>query len=316
MRFWLFALAVTMSSFAIFTVAGSALVAWFAPALARRSERYLPAVRAGLLFRLRMAPAAIGTGVAFGIALPVFLAYEPRESEEAFAMTLLALASVGLALLAGGAWRALRAWHSTRIVRREWESRGRRLDCFETSLPLFAIDEEFPTVAVVGVMHPALFVAERVLAECTGDEVRAMLRHEAAHVTVRDNLKRFLIRACPDVLPGGGRLDRAWSIAAEEAADAAAVAERPASAVELAEALIRVARLATPRAPELASAFYLGGSIESRIRRLVGPTSSIETPTPLGCVMLTTGALCLAAIVFTAAPVLHQVMETVVSRLP
>jgi beta-lactamase regulating signal transducer with metallopeptidase domain len=263
-----------------------------------------------------MAPAAVGIAVAFGIALPVYLAYEPRESEEGFATTLVALAATGVALFAGGTWRAVRAWHSTRLVRREWESRGRRLDCFDTSLPVFAIDEQFPTVAVVGVTTPALFVAERVLTECSTDEVRAMLRHEAAHVTVRDNLKRFLIRACPDLLPSGGNLDRAWSIAAEEAADAAAVAERPAAAFELAEALIRVARLATPRAPELASAFYLGGSIESRIRRLVGPTSGSEAPTPLGCVMLTTGALCFAAFVFTAAPALHQVMEAVVRRLP
>ena len=137
-----------------------------------------------------------------------------------------------------------------------------------------------------------------------------------AHVTVRDNLKRFLIRACPDALSSRGHLDRAWSIAAEEAADAAAVAERPASAVELAEALIRVARLAAPRTPELASAFYLGGSIESRIRRLVGPPSALDAPTPLGCVILTTGTLCFAAIVFTTAPALHQVMEAIVSRLP
>jgi hypothetical protein len=74
MRFWLLALAVTMSSFALFTMGGSALVSWFAPALARRFEKYAPAVRAALLFRLRMAPAAVGIAVAFGIALPVYLA--------------------------------------------------------------------------------------------------------------------------------------------------------------------------------------------------------------------------------------------------
>jgi beta-lactamase regulating signal transducer with metallopeptidase domain len=316
MRFWLLALAVTMSSFALLTMGASAVVVWFTPALARRFERYAPAVRARLLFRLRIAPAALGMIAAFAIALPIYLVYEPRESEEGFATTLVALAVLGVALFAGGAWRAVRAWYSTRVVRREWESRGRRLDCFDTPLPVFAIDEQFPTVAVVGVTKPALFVAERVLAECTADEVRAMLRHEAAHVTVRDNLKRFLIRACPDVLRSGGNLDRAWSIAAEEAADAAAVADRPATAVELAEALIRVARLATPRTPELASAFYLGGSIESRIRRLVGPESGSEAPTPLGCVMITTGALCFAALVFTAAPIVHQVMEAVVRTLP
>jgi hypothetical protein len=131
-------------------------------------------------------------------------------------------------------------------------------------------------------------------------------------------LKRFLIRACPDLLRRDTVLDRAWTSAAEEAADARAAGGDRASALELAQALIRVARLAPrARALEVASAFYLGGSIESRVRRLVEPAESLPDPSrPLGCVVACTAALGVAALIVFAAPAIHQVMEVAVRVLP
>jgi beta-lactamase regulating signal transducer with metallopeptidase domain len=225
------------------------------------------------------------------------------------------LAVLGAGLLVRGAWRAAVAWRATRGVVRDWRLRGRRLDSFDTPLPVFAIEETFPTVAVVGVARPALFIAERVLRECPGDEVRAMLHHECAHVTKRDNLKRFLMRACPDFV--GADLDRAWARAAEEAADAAVVADDPGFAVELAQALIHVARLApAPQAPALASAFYLGGSIESRVRRLVQPVPTRDSHHPLRRSALAAVALAAAAALLAAAPAVHRLIETAVHGLP
>ena len=185
-------------------------------------------------------------------------------------------------------------------------------------MPVFAIEESFPTVAVVGFWRPVLFIAERVLRECTADEVRAMVLHECAHVTYRDNLKRLLIRACPDALRPNGPLDRAWSSAAEEAADARAAGTDRAFALELAQALIRVARLA-PRVStlEVVSAFYLGGSIESRVRRLVEPADSLPDPSrPLGCVLACATALFLGGLIVLGAPALHRLMEAAVGSLP
>ena len=124
-----------------------------------------------------------------------------RDADETFARTLLVDGDgAARALLARGAWRGRRglARDAARHARR-----GRRAAAGSTTIdapiPVFAIEESFPTVAVVGFSRPALFIAERVLRECTADEVRAMVLHECAHVTHRDNLKRFLIRACPDV---------------------------------------------------------------------------------------------------------------------
>jgi hypothetical protein len=292
-------------------------VARLAPLAAARLERYSAGSRATLLFRVRLLPAGLASIASLGIALPIFLVYEPANSDESLSLTMLALAGAGGVLVARGAWRAMLAWHATREVRLSWQARGRRVTGFDSTLPLFAIDESFPTVAVIGVFTPALFISERVLRECPPEEIRAMLRHEAAHVTVRDNLKRFLIRACPDMLRRGGALDRAWALAAEEAADAAAVADQPGSAVELAQALIRVARLAPAApAPELASAFYLGGSIEARVRHLIGASRSTESPARPGIPALVTAGLCLAALIVLSASSLHQAMEFAVRHLP
>ncbi len=316
MRFWLFTIAITLSSFAIVAVVMSLLISFASAAIARGLDRYSPQSRAKTLFRVRMLPVVTASFVAFGIALPVFVIYEPRDSDEALARTLVVLGAAGAALVVRGLCRALASWRVTNDVRREWLSRARPIPGIRSPLPLFAIDEPFPTVAVVGITDPMLFVSERVLRECTADEVGVMLRHEAAHVTVRDNLKRFLIRASPDVVSAGGAIDRAWSSAAEEAADAAAIAGRPADAFELAEALIRVARLAAPRTPELASAFYPGGSIESRVRRLMSPEPAPDAPVAFGGMLLLGAAAAFVALVFAGAPVLHQAIELVVSRLP
>lgn len=315
------AAAITLSSFAIVATVTSMLIGLAAPMLARRMAGCSPAARAAFLFRMRVLPAACALVCAFAVALPIFLYFEPPDSGERLARTLVLAAVAGLALLARGAWRAAAGWRATGAVMRGWQARGRRLqviDAFDAPMPVFAIEESFPTVAVVGFSHPALFIAERVLRECSAGEVRAMVQHECAHVTSRDNLKRFLIRACPDVLRRNSALDRAWTSAAEEAADARAAGGDPASALALAEALIRVARLA-PRVStlEVASAFYLGGSIESRVRRLVEPADSLPDPSrPLGCVMACATALGFAGLVVFAAPAIHQVMEAAVRFLP
>ena len=315
MTFWLLTAAVALGVFAALAAIGSLAVSLAVPAVTRRYDRYAPAACAAGLFRLRMLPAAVAAFVAFAIVLPVFFAYEPRQTDEPVPALLGGLALVGAGLLFRGAWRASAAWRATRRVARDWHRRGRRLQTFDSPLPVYAIEEAFPTVAVIGVARPALFIAERVLRECPDDEVRAMLHHECAHVAKRDNLKRFLMRACPDFL--GADLDRAWARAAEEAADAAVVEAAPAYALELAQALIHVARLApSPEAPALASAFYVGGSIESRVRRLVQPAPARQARLPVARAVAVTAALAGAGMAAATGPALHRVVETLVHSLP
>src|SRR4029079_15959248 len=134
-----------------------------------------------------------------------------------------------------GLWRAAAAWRSTARVLADWQRRGRPLAEADVPLPAFAIEDPFPAVVVVGVFRPRLFVAERVLRECSRSEVAAMIAHECAHVSAGDKLPRLLIRLSPDVFMGR-RLDRLWSGAAEEGADARAAGDDPGARLDLADA--------------------------------------------------------------------------------
>src|SRR6185295_18024879 len=90
------------------------------------------------------------------------------------------------------------------------------------AITTYRIDHAFPVIAIVGVLRPRLFVASQVLSLLTPDELAAAVAHENGHLAARDNLKRGLMRACRAallIIPTGRFLDRAWSEAAEEAAD-------------------------------------------------------------------------------------------------
>jgi beta-lactamase regulating signal transducer with metallopeptidase domain len=230
------------------------------------------------------------------------------------------LAFVGGVVLVQAARRAFAAWRATSRTAREWQRTGYRIDPLtlgiETAIPVYAIDELFPMVAVVGIVRPVLFVSARVLTECSADEVRAIVAHECAHVDARDNLKRFVLRACPDFVGIDGVLSRAWASATEQAADAGAIASRPDCALDLAQALIRVARLTAPVAPMLASAFYPGGSIEVRVRRLVNPPVETAAPAVLRNWVVALAAVVFVACVAFAAPAVHRAMEFAVRQLP
>lgn len=320
MTFLLLAAVAAFASFALVHSAASAMLAAGFRRCAGMLERYSPASRAALLFQLRLAPAVLAIVVGFGISLPIFVAFEPFDTDEPVSRTLVVLAFGGAVMLMHAAQRAFSAWRATARTSREWLRTGHRIDPLtlgiETSMPVYAIHELFPMVAVVGILRPVLFVSARVLAECSVDEVRAIVAHECAHVVGRDNFKRFVLRACPDFFGIGGVLSRSWASATEQAADAAAIAASPECALDLAQALIRVARLTAPVAPALASAFYPGGSIEVRVRRLVNPPVETAAPVVLRSWVIALAAIVLVAGVRLAAPALHQAMEFAVRQLP
>jgi len=96
----------------------------------------------------------------------------------------------------------------------------------------------------------------------------------AAH----DNLKRSLLRASRAgllIIPCGRSLDRAWGEASEAAADEHAAQQSSAVALNLASALVRIARMipAEDRHVMPSSAYLVGGEetrgVKARVRRLV-----------------------------------------------
>jgi hypothetical protein len=315
--YWGLAAAITLASFAIVACVASIAMALLAPVIARRVAGQAAGLRAAELFRARALPAAAGFFAAFAIVLPVFLWFEPRNTQEPVATTLAVAAAFGAFLLARGAWRGVLAWRATRRLAHEWRCRGSRVHSLDLPLPAFVIDEPYPLVAVVGFWRPQLFISARVLRACSPDEVRAMALHECAHVAARDNIKRFVLRVCPDLVPASRELDALWANAAEEAADAAAAAARPDLRLDLAHALVSVARLApAARRPMTVSAFYAGGSIDARVRRLLEPAEPKE-PWRLS---LRTASLVIGAatimLAVTFGPALHDAFESLIAFLP
>jgi Zn-dependent protease with chaperone function len=142
-------------------------------------------------------------------------------------------------------------------------------------------------VAAVGVFRPMLIIARPVLAACTPEELRAILAHERHHLARRDNIGRAWFALAPDPLgwlPIARRLFAAWQDASEQAADDASAELGPTGRVALAQALVRVARLAPPDHGLLdlpVSALYRGEDLANRVRRLLAPPAPPEADTPV-----------------------------------
>src|SRR5207237_4745931 len=182
--------------------------------------------------------------------------------------------AVGVAL---ALWRGIHSWIATHSLVGRWLSIASPITISQINIPTFRIPHSFAIVAVVGTARPGLFIAERVLESLTEDELIAAIAHEGGHLAARDNLKRVLMRACRDMLaivPCGRSIDRAWAENAEAAADEHAAERGSAVALNLASALVEIARMvptgARPTMP--AAVFILGDDshgVMGRVNRLI-----------------------------------------------
>jgi Zn-dependent protease with chaperone function len=255
----------------------SLLAVAFWRVLAVPARRWSAHNRARVIFALRVGPPSLALFTILGLVIPAYLIYEPLSSGEIVSNKLAALALISLLGVALALARGLKSWRATRVLLKQWLRGAQPIRIAEVNIPTFCIDHPFPVIAVVGSMRPRLFVARRVLDSLTEEEMLAAIAHEAGHLEARDNLRRILIRACKDMLtivPCGRSLDRAWSENAEAAADEAAARRGSTVALNLASALIGIARMvpagARPTMP-LAS-FLLGDEtdgVKGRVRHLL-----------------------------------------------
>lgn len=291
--------------------------------------------RARFLFALRIFPAMAATICVVAFLVPSYLAYEPRRTGEIVSAKLAALALLSAVGIALAVWRGIAAWIATRRLLADWILRGEAIALEDVPIPAYRIEHCFPVIAVVGVIRPRLFIASNVLDALSSEELKAAVAHEVGHLTARDNLKRWLIRACRDVLvivPTGRALDRSWREATEAAADEYAARAGAFSALDLASSLVKIARMApagaTPTMP--AGAFligddYIAGSVEARVRRLARIAEADGAPNDRQAVMLraATWTCFCALLVFVAVAAtnprvlaaLHASIEQIVSAL-
>lgn len=246
--------------------------------LGRYTNGWSGANRARVVFVLRILPAAAAFAFMLFLLVPAYLAHEPRTNHEpvSWKLALVALVSalgLGLAVI-----RRIAAWRVTMRLENHWRRHSTPVSFPQLGIDAFRIDHQFPVIAIIGVLRPRLFVADQVLRSLAPEELAATVAHETGHVLARDNLKRGMIGACRDALmtiPCGRALDRAWVEASESAADEYAAARGPRVALDLASALVKVARMIPPgvRPAMPAGAFLIGnddaGGVKTRVGRLL-----------------------------------------------
>jgi Zn-dependent protease with chaperone function len=248
MYFWL-GICLSLAGLLVLNALTSLVAAAVWRRLAPRAALWPARERARVIFTLRTAPVVGSAVFVLAVLLPSFLANEPYETQERLGWTLTLLAKASLLGLLLAAWRGLAAWRSTRRLARSWLAQATPVSLPGLSFPAFRFDHPFPVVAVIGVLRPQLFIAESLLTALSPEELQAVLRHEAGHLAARDNLKRMILRACRDalaIIPCGRALDRAWAASAETAADDFAARAGANASLNLASALLKIARQARP----------------------------------------------------------------------
>jgi Zn-dependent protease with chaperone function len=228
---------------------------------------------ADLLFALRMLPFVLAAVFTLVFALPSFLLLEPRSTDEAVGTAPLMLGLCCLGVLAAGAVRSASAQIRTSRALTKWMDGSTVMDS-AAPVPVFitardaVTARDAPSLTVAGVRDPKVLVSEAAIAALTPPELRAALKHEAAHAQSYDNLKKLLFRLA--VFPGMAGLERAWSEQSELAADDAAVLCFR-DALDLAGALIKVSRLGTwqPQAELTTGLLHSSTALGTRVQRLI-----------------------------------------------
>ena len=255
-------IAVSLAVFALAYGLLSCAVA-FGWKLAARVRR-LPA-NADLLFGLRMLPLTVAVLVAGVFVVPSFLFLEPRSVHEPIGAVPFGLSFCSIALLVAGWSRAAAGLRKTSRMVAEW-MKGSTISGLKAAFPLVRVRGAAPALAVVGIRHPRVLISDDAAALLTKAEFQAALRHEVAHVRRRDNLKKLLFQVC--AFPGMAPLEVAWREASETAADEAAVTSSN-QAVDLAAALIKLARLGAGPAADFSTALIDSSRVAARVERLM-----------------------------------------------
>jgi len=259
----------------VHTLAG-ALVAVAAPAAIRAAGRLRPRGATRLLLSFRLFPAAAASLVVGVFCVPSYLWLEPESGSEEIGWLCLAAAALAAAVFAASLVNAVQAFLRSRKYTRHCERTGA------------------PVLMLTGILRPRLVVSRAVRDALSREQLAAAIRHEEAHLSARDNLKRLLLAATPR-LPSFRGLERAWSRMSEWAADDEAVAGDTERSLCLASALVRVARLGT--VPADVGFLGDGADLACRIERLLHPGAYVP-PRRTGLIPAAAFALTASLLVF------------------
>lgn len=322
MMFYAFGAAVVLATFFVVNAAASVALIVLAPSLVGALEEARAQTRARALLAMRLLPSAAATAVAMGLVLPAYVRFEPAQAGERVTLPLALLAAAALAVVLHGLLRGARALSSTSALLRGWMAQAEPVTMPLSPVPVYRVRDPLAVFAVVGVQHPRMYVSDRVLEALGPAELAAAVAHECAHLEAADNVKRLLMRSCPD-LAGLSAVSRAieqeWSRASEARADERASGGCRETALALAASLVKVARLAPAAAGGLpVSALHDGGDVDVRVRRLVAVAADTTAVPPAAGTMALRAGVVLGAASLTLAsqawPAVHGLIE-VAARL-
>jgi Zn-dependent protease with chaperone function len=267
------ALLLTINATATMVAAGAGRLC--RPLLRKCSAR----TAAEIMFVMRIGPPVIAIVSIGAFMIPSYLIYEPHATDEVVSWKLGLLATLSAVGVGLAISRGLRSWLATRSLVKNWLASSTPVELDGIGIPTYVFQHSFPMVAVVGALRPRLFIADHVFESLTPEELAATIAHEYGHLAARDNFKRAVMRvsrAALLLIPCGRSLDRAWSEASESAADEHAAQQSSFVALNLASALVRIARMIPkghrPVIPAAVSAFIGGDDspgVKVRVRRLV-----------------------------------------------
>jgi Zn-dependent protease with chaperone function len=293
-----------------FLVSAAATVLW--RVIESPAQNWSAQMRAQVIFAFRIFPLLAAIILVFAFLLPSYILFEPHSSDEIVSAKLAILAAISLIGIAAAFYRIFGTWWRTRRLVKNWMQRSEPIFIENLRVPVYRITHPFPVIAVVGTFRPKMFVAEQIFDSLDEKEFGAAIAHECGHLAAKDNFKRTLLRICRDLLvfPLGKTLDNAWAENAESAADEYAAQTGDTTALNLAAALIKIAKIVPQNSSPVMplGAFLIenqSADVTWRVRRLIQLADNSNLPEPqstnnLKIVFQTCFALVFAAIFLLA----------------
>jgi hypothetical protein len=293
-------LCISMATFFLVHLALGMAVSAIARTAVELGERMRPQRAAWFLLALRLLPSAGAAFIVIAVCLPSYLWLEPHTADERVGFGCLAVAVMGAAMWGASLARGLRAAAGSQRFLRRCRRAGHPAHLAGNIAETWIVDSAAPLLAVGGIMRPRLVISRGVVAALAPEQLAAALRHERAHWTSHDNLKRLCTLLTPGILPfgdGNRTLERGWRNVTEWAADDRAVDGSVRRSFALAAALVRVARM-TAGAPQSHLAFPLLGDTDrlaARVDRLLRPAAPAPRATGPRPVLVVSTILMMAA---------------------
>lgn len=271
-RYLLLLILYAIASFGAVLLIAEAALRVLQPGIVRILEKLRPADAIGAHVAVRLLPALIAILLTLLSAVPGYLGGEPIGTQERPGVGLWILAAIGVYALFAPLARVFKLARYTTQQTRRWQSKAVGQDSF-ADLPLVELEIMNPVLVASGLLRKTIFLSRPIRSLLSERELRAALRHEAAHCRQHHNLIKLICVAAPRVFENEYLEERLWEMI-EYAADDEAC-RVPGDALNLASAVLTLAKQPRISADRALYSPFVGSeqspSLERRVQRLVRP---------------------------------------------